>query len=79
MFLQRLCQFVGSCTVSKRLDHADHLCFRLQLRTVEVEIMYHGIQIDFKYRLMHLLRQPAGHWIFSKWKRQEPLISTSSL
>ena len=61
MFLQCLCQFIGTSSVSESLDHADHLSLWLQLRAVIVEVMDNGIQVHFQDRLMYFLLQQLGY------------------
>ena len=57
MFLQSLGYLIRTCTVSGGFHHADHLCFRLQLATIIVQIGNHRSKINLQNGFVHLLLQ----------------------
>ena len=57
MVLQCLRHLDGTGTIGIRLHHAHQLRLWLEERAVEVQVIDHGIQVDFQYRLMNFLFQ----------------------
>ena len=57
MILQRTGNLDSAGAIAVGLDHANHLRFGFQERTIVVQILHHGIEVHLKDRLMHLLLQ----------------------
>ena len=57
MVLKGFCHLYGSGSVSVGLHHADELGFGFQERTVVIEVIDNGIEVDLKDGLVHLLLQ----------------------
>ena len=63
MLLQCLRYLHRPASVSVGLYHADHLCLRTQERAVEIQIVHYGIEVHFKYCLVHFLLQEFGDMV----------------
>ena len=61
--LQGLGYLIGPCTVGGRLHHAHHLRVGHQEAAVVVQVVHHGVQVDFENGLMHLQFQLFRHFI----------------
>ena len=52
LVLESLGEFIASGTVSRCFYHGNNSCRGLQLCSENIEVMYHGIQVDFKNSLV---------------------------
>ena len=57
VLLQRLRHLYCTSSVGIGLHHTHHLRFRLQERTVVVQVVYHGTEVHLKGSLVYLLLQ----------------------